>query len=127
MIDRASIANPPTHYGSGKAATRSFVWQRMTGALNIAFTVFFVWFVVKLAGADRATMLSVVKNPVVAVVLAALIINVAIHMRIGMYEVIEDYVDEGKTHNLAKAANTVFAILVPLLTILSIAKIVFWS
>ena len=127
MIDRATISNPKTHYGSGKAATRSFIWQRMTGALNIAFTVFFIWFVVKLAGADRATMLGVIKNPVVAVVLAALIINVSIHMRIGMREVIEDYIDEGPMNHLANMANTVFAILVPVLTILSIAKIVFWS
>ena len=69
MSERAGIENPKTHYGSGKAATRSFIWQRMTGALNIAFTVFFVWFVVKLAGADRATMLAVVRNPVVAVMM----------------------------------------------------------
>jgi len=127
MIDRATIENPKTHYGAPKAATRSFIWQRMTGALNVAFTVFFIWFVVKLAGADRATMLAVVKTPVVAVILAALITNVAIHMRIGMREVIEDYVGEGPRNHLANAANTGFAILVPVLTILAIAKIVFWG
>ena len=66
-------------------------------------------------------------NPVVAVVTALLIISVTMHMRIGMREVIEDYVDEGPANHLANAANTGFAILVAVLTILSIAKIVFWS
>jgi succinate dehydrogenase / fumarate reductase membrane anchor subunit len=127
MIDRTTIENPRTHYGAGRPATRAFIWQRMTGALNIAFTLFFAWFVLKLAGADRAQMVEVVRHPVVAVVLAALIINVCIHMRIGMREVIEDYISEGPRNHLANAANTWFAIVVPVLTILAIAKILFWG
>jgi succinate dehydrogenase / fumarate reductase, membrane anchor subunit len=127
MIDRASISNPKTHYGSGKAATRGFFLQRVTGALNIAFTLFFAWFVVRLAGADRADMVGLVRNPGIAIILCLLIINVCIHMRIGMREVIEDYIDQGPRNHLAMAANTAFAILVAVLTILSVAKIVFWG
>jgi succinate dehydrogenase / fumarate reductase, membrane anchor subunit len=127
MIDKSAISNPKTHYGPGRPATRSFVLQRMTGALNIAFTLFFVWFVVNLAGADRVHMVEVVRNPGIAVVLCLLIINVCIHMRIGMREVIEDYVDEGETNHLALRANTAFAGIVALLTVLSVAKIVFWG
>jgi succinate dehydrogenase / fumarate reductase membrane anchor subunit len=127
MIERAAIEDPQTHYGSGKKSTRHFVWQRVTGAFNVLFTIFFVWFVVRLAGADRAEMLAVVRNPFVAIVLAVLIINVCIHMRIGMREVIEDYVEEGPANRLALTANTVFAIVVVVLTLLSISKIVFWG
>jgi succinate dehydrogenase / fumarate reductase membrane anchor subunit len=126
MIDKATIANPRTHYGH-VGATRTFIVQRVTGALNIAFTIFFVWFVLRLAGADRATMLEVVRNPIVAVILCLLIINVCVHMRIGMLEIIEDYLDEGRTNRLGRVANTVFAIAVAALTILSVIKIVFWS
>ena len=127
MIDKATISNPKTHYGSGKRATRLFFLQRLTGAFNIAFTVFFVWFVVRLAGADRATMIEAVRSPGIAVILALLIINVCVHMRIGMREVIEDYIDEDKSNRLALNANTTFAVLVALVTILSIAKILFWG
>jgi succinate dehydrogenase / fumarate reductase membrane anchor subunit len=127
MIDRAAIENPKTHYGSGKKSTRHFVWQRVTGALNVLFTIFFVWFVVRLAGADRADMVGVVRNPFVAIVLALLIVNVCIHMRIGMNESIEDYIEEGPANRLALVANTAFAVVVALLTVISIAKIVFWG
>ena len=127
MIERAAIENPKTHYGSGKKSTRHFVWQRVTGALNVLFTIFFVWFVVRLAGAERADMVGVVRNPFVAIALALLIINVCIHMRIGMREVIEDYIDEGPSNRLALSANTAFAVIVALLTLISIAKIVFWG
>ena len=124
-IPLKTIADPKTHYGKG--GTRHFIWQRVTGALNIVFLIFFVWFVVRLAGAERAEMLSVVANPVVAIVLSLLIVNVAVHMRIGMREVIEDYIDDEATNRLALAANTAFAVLVVLLSLGSIAKILFWS
>ena len=101
--------------------------DRLTGGLNIAFMLFFVWFVVRLAGADRAQMLEVVRNPAVAIVVCLLIINVCVHMRIGMNEVIEDYLDEDKTNRLGKRANTAFAILVAAITVISVVKILFWG
>ena len=127
MIDKATIADPKTHYGEGKHATREFKTQRWTGMLNVLFAIFFVWFVVRLAGADRAEMVEVVRNPFVALGVVLLIINVSIHMRIGMHEVIMDYLDEGKQNRLAILANNAFAILVPAVTILAVAKIVFWG
>jgi succinate dehydrogenase / fumarate reductase membrane anchor subunit len=127
MSDQAKISDPKTHYGSPHGATRHFMTQRITGALNVLFTIFFVWFVVRLAGADRATMVGVVHNPFVAIILCLLIINVCIHMRIGMNEVIEDYLDDEATNHLAQRANAVFAILVAVVTVIAVAKIVFWG
>ena len=127
MIDKATIANPKTHYGSGRHATREFKTQRLTGMLNVLLTLFFVWFVVRLAGAERAEMVEMVRNPLVALGLVLLIVNVSIHMRIGMHEVIMDYLDEGKQNRLAVVANNVFAVVIPLVTILAVAKIVFWG
>ena len=127
MIDKAAISNPTTHYGSPRQSTRHFMTQRITGVLNVLFTLFFVWFVVRLAGADRATMVDTIRNPFVAIVLCLLIINVCIHMRIGMNEVIEDYLDDAATNHLAQRANAVFAILVAVVTVICVAKIVFWG
>lgn len=127
MIDKSAISNPKTHYGSGRAGTRDFFVQRLTGALGVLFTIFFVWFVVRLAGADRADMVEVVRNPFVAIVLALLIVNVCVHMRIGMNEVIEDYIDDEARNRLALGANTAFSIVVAVLSLVSIAKIVFWG
>ena len=125
MIDKATIANPKTRYGHG--GTREFVVQRITGALNVLFTLFFVWFVVSLAGADRAQMIDTVRNPLVAIALCALIVNVCVHMRIGMHEIIQDYLDEEKQNRLANWANNALAILVAAATVLAVAKIAFWG
>jgi succinate dehydrogenase / fumarate reductase membrane anchor subunit len=127
MIDKAIIADPRTRYGSAKGATRSFILQRLTGMANVLFLIFFVWLVVRLAGAERAEMVAVIANPFVAIVLALLIVNVTMHMRIGMREVIEDYVDDERTHRLVLFINTFFAVGVALVALVSIAKIVFWG
>src|SRR5689334_18995955 len=91
-VDQRTIGTPTTHYGSGKASTRHFKTQRLTAALIIAFLAFLVWLVVTLARADYATMIATLRNPLVWIPLILLLINVPIHMRIGMREIIEDYV-----------------------------------
>ena len=127
MIDKTTIASPTTHYGSGKHATKHFITQRVTGALNIAFLLFFIWFVVSVAGQDRAGVLATIANPFVAIPLVLLFISATIHMRIGMVEVIEDYIGDDRVNRLSHTLNTVFAILVAVIAIGSIAKIVFWG
>lgn len=127
MIDKRIIADPKTHYGAAKSSTRHFITQRLTGALNVLFLLFFVWLVVRLAGAERAEMVAVVANPFVAIVLALLLVSVCVHMRIGMREVIEDYVVDERTHRLVLFVNSLFAAVIALVGLVSIAKIVFWG
>ena len=121
------ISDPRSHYGSGRHATRSFIVLRVSGALNVLFTLFFVWFVVRLAGAGRTDMVALVKTPAVAIVLALLVVNVCAHMRIGMQEVIEDYVHDQRLNRLSVLANGAFAAGVAVLALASIAKLAFWG
>jgi len=126
-MDRSVISDPKSHYGSGKLATRHFITQRLTGALNILFTIFFIWLVVSLAGAERAEMLAVVGNPLVAILSALLVVNVCVHMRIGMQEVIEDYVVEPRLHSLTMLLNNLFCLAIALIGVIAIAKIAIWG
>lgn len=123
---RAQIQTPSTHYGNAKASTRHFITQRVTGALNIVFTLFIVWFVVSLAGKAPAEMVALAANPFVAIGLMLLVVNVAIHMRNGMRDVIEDYFDKGE-HSWAMLANNLFTGFVLVVALVSIAKLVFWG
>ncbi len=127
MIDKKTIADPTSHYGSPKAATRAFTVQRITAALNVLFLGFLVWLVVSLAGADRAAMVATIANPLIAITLALLIVNVCLHMRTGMREIIEDYVHDPRLGRLSLTVNDMFAIFVALVTLLALIKIVFWG
>lgn len=126
-MDRKAIADPRTKYGSGKKATRRFIVQRLTGALNIGFTGFLAWLVIRLAGAGRADYVAVIGHPLVAVILALLIVNVAAHMRIGLREVIEDYVHDPRTNRLSLMLSTMFSLTIVLIALASIAKIAVWG
>ena len=123
---RAQVQTPSTHYGNAKASTRHFITQRVTGALNIVFTLFIVWFVVSLAGKAPAEMVALAANPFVALGLALLVVNVAIHMRNGMRDVIEDYFDKGE-HSPAMLANNAFVLFFLVVALGAIAKLVFWG
>jgi succinate dehydrogenase / fumarate reductase, membrane anchor subunit len=127
MIDKRVIADPHAHYGSGKAATRGFTWQRITGALNIAFLAFLIFLVVQAANATYAEFVSLLRNPFVGIGVALLIVNVCTHMRIGMREIIEDYLDEGRVNRLGLLLNDLFALLIGLVGVGSVIKIVFWG
>ena len=126
MIDRKAIADPRTHYGDGKHATAGFKWQRITGAINILGLLFLIWLVVSLAGADRATFVTTVANPFVALATAIMVVVAVIHMRIGMREVIEDYV-HGRTNRLALLLNDIFTLGVAILALVSLITLVFWG
>ena len=123
---RAQVQAPSTHYGNAKASTRHFVLQRVTGAFNIVFALFMVWFVVSLAARTPAEMIALARNPFVAIGLALLVVNVSLHMRNGMRDVIEDYFDKGE-HSPAMLANTVFTGFFLVVALGAIAKLVFWG
>jgi succinate dehydrogenase / fumarate reductase membrane anchor subunit len=125
MPDDKTIADPSVHYGSPKAATRAFTLQRITGGLNVLFLAFLIWLVVSLAGAGRDEMIATIAHPMVALVLALLVVNVCVHMRIGMREIIEDYVHDPRLNRLSLGVNDIFAILVALAGLVSILAIVF--
>jgi len=105
--------------------TGTFIRQRLTAIANIPLILFFVWLVVTLAGADRAQMAATLSNPFVAILLLALLVSALVHMRIGMGEVIEDYVHEPRLHSLAMTLNTLFTVAVGLAAAVSVLVLAF--
>lgn len=126
VITRDIVADPKSVYGDKKASTRHFLTQRVTGAINIAFLLLLAFVVVRLAGQDRADMVSVIGAPYIGLPLAALLAIVAVHMRNGMRDVLEDYFS-GSTYRLYMTLNTFFCLVVALVGVVSILKLVFWG
>ena len=126
VITRDMIANPKTKYGRAKASTRHFITQRVTGAINIAFLVFLLFIVVRLAGQDRVDMVAVLGNAWVGLPLAALVVIVTVHMRNGMRDTLEDYF-AGSLYRLLMLLNTLFCILVAVAGVAALLKLVFWG
>lgn len=126
-IPHKVIADPNTRYGDGRAATRQFTLQRITAMANVVFMLFIVWFVVRHAGEGHEALVATLRSPWVWIPLALLMINVPVHMRIGMREVIEDYVHEPRVNRFSLMANTYAALVIAVVGVLSILKIVIWG
>jgi succinate dehydrogenase / fumarate reductase, membrane anchor subunit len=127
LTTRDMVADPKSRYGNGRSATRHFLTQRVTGAINIVFLGFLLFIVVRLAGQDRVDVVSLLGNAWVGIPFAVLFAIAAVHMRIGMREVIEDYVHEPGLNRLSLSLNTFAVLLIGAVGVRSILKLVFWG
>lgn len=109
--------------GSAKEGADHFWKQRVTAVANLILALFLVWLIVSLIGADYATVKARLAHPINAIGLGLLAISGAIHMRIGMQVIIEDYVHGEVAKILALMLNTFFAILIGAACIFAVLKL----
>jgi succinate dehydrogenase / fumarate reductase, membrane anchor subunit len=111
--------------GSAKEGPGHFMHQRLTAMLNLVLVPFAIGLIATLAGADLAVVKSTLAHPIVAILLVALILSMAVHMRIGMQVVIEDYVHDEGAKMLLLLANMVFTVSVAAIAIFAVLKLSF--
>ena len=109
--------------GSAHKGTETFWRQRMTAVANIPLIIFLVLAIVTHLGASYDEMRGFIAKPVVAIALLALVISAAIHMRIGLKEIIEDYVHGEGAKVAAILLATFYAGGIALASVYAIVKI----
>ncbi len=107
--------------GAAKTGTEHFVMQRLTATALVFLGLWFVWFVVGLAGADYVTATAAIAKPWNAVLLVGFLIAMFWHAQIGLQVVLEDYI-----HNslLALALQTTVKFIAVLGAIVSVFAVV---
>ncbi len=89
-----------------------------------------LWFLVSMAmqtSADYRTIISWVKNPFVTVGLVLFLGLVFFHLKLGVHEVVEEYVESQTTKTTLLFINSAFAYGFGLLSIISILRIALGS
>jgi succinate dehydrogenase / fumarate reductase membrane anchor subunit len=107
--------------GAAHHGTETFWRQRLTAVANVPLVIFLILAIVTHIGASYEEVHAFIARPLVALALVALILSAAIHMRIGLKEIIEDYV-HGGGKVVAILLATFFAVGVGLASILAIVK-----
>lgn len=115
------------HLGSAKEGADHFWKQRVTGVANLLLGVFLIALILKLAGADHATVKATLGNPLYGLPLMLLALSAAIHMRLGMQVIIEDYIHGEGLKIVLLILNTFFAIAVGASSIFAVLKLSFGS
>jgi len=128
MSKNPDIATPMARVrglGAARSGTGHFWLSRVTAVANVPLTIAFVIIVLMLAKADYAGAVKIVGHPVSAILLLLFVSSAAIHMRLGMQVIIEDYVHSEGTKIVLLMLNTFFAITVGLASAYAILKIGF--
>ena len=111
--------------GSAKEGTDHFWKQRLTAVSNFLLACFLVGLLIKLGGADHATVKRALAKPQIAIPLLLLVLSGVIHMRLGMQTIIEDYVHSEGRKVVALMLNSFFTILVGLTCVFAVLKLSF--
>jgi len=111
--------------GSIREGTTHFWRQRLSALANIPLSLFLVWLVIRLAGADRAEMVSLIANPLIAGIIVLAIVGIFWHMALGVQVVIEDYVHKEGLKIFLIIANNFFALAIGVLSIVAVLMLSF--
>ena len=109
--------------GAAHRGTDTFWRQRVTALANIPLTIFLILAIVSHIGSSYDDVRTYLAHPIVALAMLALILSAAIHLRIGLKEIIEDYVHAEGLKALAIVFATFFAYGVGLAALFAIVKI----
>ncbi|MGB6906847.1 MAG: succinate dehydrogenase, hydrophobic membrane anchor protein [Methyloceanibacter sp.] len=109
--------------GSARRGTETFWRQRVTAIANVPLVMFLILSIVSHIGADYGTVRAYLAQPLVALAMLALVISASIHMRIGLKEIIEDYVQGEGAKIAALLLATFFAAGIALASTFALVKI----
>jgi len=109
--------------GSAKHGVGGFIAQRVSAAALVLLTLWGVYAGLSLARANYATAVLWMHAPANAILLALLIGVGAFHMRIGMAEVILDYIDRPTTKAALLTLNLFAAWLAGAIGVFSVLKV----
>ncbi|MGE6741455.1 succinate dehydrogenase, hydrophobic membrane anchor protein [Allorhizobium pseudoryzae] len=111
--------------GSAKSGTEHFWKVRTTSIALVPLLLFYVVFLVMYAGKPFADVISALSNPFVATINALTIIASIVHMKLGMEEIIQDYIHSEVMKLTLLMLNSFFSLLVGGLCLFAALKIAF--
>ncbi len=111
--------------GAAGTGTEAFWRQRVTSVAAIPLTLFLIFASLYLAGSDHDSAAAFLAHPLVAVTLALTIVVYAVHMRLGMEEIIVDYVHAPGPKFVSIVLNTFYAVAVAAVCLFALLSIAF--
>jgi len=111
------------HLGSAHGGTQDFWRQRLTGAAGIVLALLAAGIIAAAAGRPYPEAAHIVGSPLAAAVFVLLFLVIAVHMRIGMQVIVEDYITAAGLKVVLLAANTFFAYAVAAVAIVAVLKL----
>lgn len=113
--------------GGNREATRHWWLLRLTAVALVPLSVWLVVSLVALAGADYVTMAAWLSSPFVSILMIATLVALFYHLRLGLQEIVEDYVYSAFAKTVTTVALTFGCFLLAVASILSVLKVAIGS
>jgi succinate dehydrogenase / fumarate reductase membrane anchor subunit len=114
--------------GSAHSGTHHFWVQRLSALALIPLSMWFVVaLITKLIGGERALLAQWLNGPITALLMAALVVALFLHARLGLQTIIEDYIHSGTKKLVALLALNVFVYGLAGASLLAIARLHFFG
>ena len=110
--------------GSANEGVSHWWWQRVTSVALIPLSLWFVFSLASLVGADYQTVVDWMRSPIIAALLIMFVISTFYHAQLGVQVVIEDYIHTEwlkMASSLALSFVTAFLSLVAVVLVLRVA------
>ncbi|MEK9742139.1 MAG: succinate dehydrogenase, hydrophobic membrane anchor protein [Pelagibacteraceae bacterium] len=104
---------------------KKWMLQRITAVILLPLLIWFLSIFVGLVQKDYQVVIAFFKNDINFVLSVILLTLVFLHMKIGMGEIFEDYIQNSKYKSVANFIISVFATVLPLATVVSLILIKF--
>ena len=111
--------------GSARTGTHHWIRQRVTAVGNLLLVTWLVASLAMLPAYDHSAITGWLAQPVVAVPMMLMIVNVFYHIRLGLQVVVEDYVHDEGLKFATLVLVTFFTVGCAAVSLFSVAKIAF--
>jgi len=111
--------------GTAKSGTEEFWLQRVTSVAGVPLTIMAIIVGMLLIGRNQAAAAQILGSPLVAVIMLSFIVCTILHMKIGLQEIIVDYVPNESLKLALLLVNTFYSWVIGLLCAFAILKMSF--
>ena len=111
--------------GSAKSGTEDFWLQRMTSVAGVPLTIIAIAIGIFLLGRNQAAAAQILGSPLVTVTMLLFVICTVVHMKIGLQEILVDYVSDESAKLTLLLANTFFCWAVGAVAVFALFKMSF--
>ena len=99
-------------------ASRKWIMQRASALIVAPLIVWFLLSLISLSIGDYNSVINFFSKPLFLILTIILLITGFFHARIGLSEIIEDYIHNEKIKNVANLLTFLLSIIIPLVTII---------
>ena len=101
-------------------ASRKWIMQRVSALIVAPLIVWFLLSLISLSTSDYNSVINFFSKPLFVSLTIILLVAGFFHAKIGLSEIFEDYIHDEKIKNVANKGLYIFAIVIPLITIIII-------